>query len=206
MAEVTTYREEWRGDFERLNREWIETWFTLEEADRETFRDPLGKIIAPGGQIFFVVEGAEVLGTCAVVRHRPDVHEIAKMAVAPVARGRGYGDLLMEAAVASPGARGPGAWSSSPTPSSRPPSVSTRSTASSACLWTPTSATPAPISAWSVTSPTPPSAPTHPSAHRARRVEPIGFPRGAKRAKEEAEPPLRSFVAIRPLPSLASRL
>jgi len=108
MAEVTTYREEWRGDFERLNREWIETWFTLEEADRETFRDPLGKIIAPGGQIFFVVEGAEVLGTCAVVRHRPDVHEIAKMAVAPVARGRGYGDLLMEAAVAfsrSAGAR-----------------------------------------------------------------------------------------------------
>ena len=28
------------------------------------------------------------------------MHEIAKMAVAPGARGRGYGDLLMEAAVA----------------------------------------------------------------------------------------------------------
>jgi ribosomal protein S18 acetylase RimI-like enzyme len=99
MAEVTTYREEWRGEFERLNREWIETWFTLEDADRETFRDPSGKIVAPGGQIFFVVEGGNVLGTCAVIRHRPDVHEIAKMAVAAEARGRGYGDLLMEAAV-----------------------------------------------------------------------------------------------------------
>ena len=100
MPEVVTYREEWRGEFERLNREWIETWFTLEEADRETFRDPVGKILAPGGQIFFVVEGGEVLGTCAVLRHEPGVHEIAKMAVAPAARGRGYGDLLMEAAVA----------------------------------------------------------------------------------------------------------
>lgn len=108
MPEVVTYREDWRGEFERLNREWIETWFALEEADRETFRDPVGKILTPGGQIFFVVESEEVLGTCAVVRHEAGVHEIAKMAVAPAARGRGYGDLLMEAAVAfsrSAGAR-----------------------------------------------------------------------------------------------------
>ncbi|HKT59857.1 MAG TPA: GNAT family N-acetyltransferase [Gemmatimonadales bacterium] len=99
MANVVMYRDEWRGEFERLNREWIETWFVLEEADRETFRDPAAKIIAPGGQIFFVVEDGKVLGTCAVIRHRPDVHEIAKMAVAPEARGKGYGDLLMDAAV-----------------------------------------------------------------------------------------------------------
>jgi putative acetyltransferase len=108
VPEVVTYREEWREAFERLNREWIETWFTLEEADRETFRDPVGQILAPGGQIFFVVEGEEVQGTCAVVRQEPGVYEIAKMAVAPAARGRGYGDLLMEAAVSftrSAGAR-----------------------------------------------------------------------------------------------------
>jgi ribosomal protein S18 acetylase RimI-like enzyme len=99
MASLHTYRPEWREAFERLNREWIETWFTLEDADRETFRDPVGKILAPGGQIFFVVDEGRVLGTCAVMRHEPEVHEIAKMAVAPEARGRGYGDLLMEAAV-----------------------------------------------------------------------------------------------------------
>ena len=100
MAEVLTYRPEWRDVFERLNREWIETWFVLEEADREVFRDPESKILRPGGQIFFVVDGSEPLGTCAVLRHDAEVHEIAKMAVAPAARGRGYGDLLMEAAVA----------------------------------------------------------------------------------------------------------
>ena len=94
MAVVVTYHERWRADFERLNREWIETWFTLEDADRETFADPAGKIVAPGGQIFFVVDGDEVLGTCAVMPHSADVHEIAKMAVAPETRGRGYGDLL----------------------------------------------------------------------------------------------------------------
>ena len=35
-----------------------------------------------------------------MLRHDAEVHEIAKMAVAPAARGRGYGDLLMDAAVA----------------------------------------------------------------------------------------------------------
>jgi ribosomal protein S18 acetylase RimI-like enzyme len=99
MPEVVTYREAWRGEFERLNRAWIETWFVLEEADLATFRDPVAKIIRPGGQIFFVVEGNQVLGTCAVIPLGPGVHEIAKMAVAPEARGKGYGDLLMEAAV-----------------------------------------------------------------------------------------------------------
>jgi len=99
MAEVVTYREGWRSEFERLNRDWIETWFVLEEADRATFRDPVAKIINPGGQIFFVVEGDRVLGTCAVIPLRAEVHEIAKMAVAQEARGKGYGDLLMEAAV-----------------------------------------------------------------------------------------------------------
>lgn len=97
MAEVVPYREEYRADFERLNRAWIEQYFVLEEADREVFRDPAAAIIRPGGQIFFVVDGTEVLGTCAVVPHEPGVYEIAKMAVSPEARGKGYGDLLMDA-------------------------------------------------------------------------------------------------------------
>jgi ribosomal protein S18 acetylase RimI-like enzyme len=96
---VVPYRREFRSAFEQLNRDWIETYFVLEQADRDTFSDPEGKILAPGGEIFFVVQGTEVLGTCAVLRHSADAFEIAKMAVAPEARGRGLGDRLMEAAV-----------------------------------------------------------------------------------------------------------
>ncbi len=98
--EVLRYRAEFRSAFERLNREWIETYFVLEPADQEILGDPDGKILDPGGQVFFVLERGEVLGTCAVLRHSADECEIAKMAVAPAARGRGYGDLLMEASLA----------------------------------------------------------------------------------------------------------
>ncbi|MGH3999861.1 MAG: GNAT family N-acetyltransferase [Pseudonocardiaceae bacterium] len=94
-----TYREEYRADFERLNRDWIEAYFKVEEPDLEVFRDPAGTIVAQGGQVFFVVEAGEVYGTCAVLRHSRDVYEIAKMAVAQAVRGRGFGDLLMEAAI-----------------------------------------------------------------------------------------------------------
>ena len=98
--EVVRYREELQSAFERLNREWIEAYFVLEPADVETLSDPRRKILDPGGQVFFVLEGREAQGTCAVLRHSADECEIAKMAVAPAARGRGYGDLLMEASLA----------------------------------------------------------------------------------------------------------
>jgi putative acetyltransferase len=97
---VVSYREEFKAAFEQLNRDWIETYFVLEEPDREVFSDPRAKILASGGEIFFVVDGDQVQGTCAVIRHNADDCEIAKMAVAPGARGRGFGDLLMERAIA----------------------------------------------------------------------------------------------------------
>lgn len=96
---VVRYRDELRAPFEQLNRDWIESYFVLEDADRAVFADPAGTILGPGGQIFFVVEGDTVLGTCAVLRHSRTECEIAKMAVAPEARGRGLGDLLMDSAL-----------------------------------------------------------------------------------------------------------
>jgi putative acetyltransferase len=96
---IVPYREEFRSAFEQLNRDWIEEYFVLEDADREVFRDPGAKILGTGGQIFFVLEGSRVQGTCAVLRHGAEECEIAKMAVAPAARGRGFGDLLMEASI-----------------------------------------------------------------------------------------------------------
>jgi ribosomal protein S18 acetylase RimI-like enzyme len=99
VVTVVPYREEFRSAFEQLNRDWIEQYFVLEEPDREVFRDPETKILKPGGEIFFVLEGNQIQGTCAVLRHDSENCEIAKMAVAPEVRGRGYGDLLMEAAI-----------------------------------------------------------------------------------------------------------
>jgi GNAT superfamily N-acetyltransferase len=89
-----------RADFERLNRGWIEQYFAVEEEDLKVFADPGGRIVRPGGEVFFLLDDEGVRGTCAVIRHDAATFELAKMAVDPGARGRGYGDRLVEAAIA----------------------------------------------------------------------------------------------------------
>lgn len=86
--------------FERLNREWIERYFVLEPPDLALFENPHDAIVARGGQILFAVDGDSVLGTCAVLPSAPGEMELAKMAVAPAAQGRGIGRQLGEAAIA----------------------------------------------------------------------------------------------------------
>ena len=98
-ARLVTWRPDLRADFERLNREWIERWFAVEDADREMFADPEAQIVEPGGQIFFVVDEAGVRGTCAVIRHDGETFELAKMAVAPAWRGQGIGRRMAEALI-----------------------------------------------------------------------------------------------------------
>ena len=99
QIEIVTYTDKHRIDFEWLNLEWIERFFTVEDADREVFADPAGKIIIPGGEIFFVLEDGQAKGTCAVLKNSDTSYELAKMAVMPSAQGKGFGDLLMQAAI-----------------------------------------------------------------------------------------------------------
>jgi hypothetical protein len=39
--EITAYREEYAGDFARLNLEWLEDYALIEELDRKYLEDPL---------------------------------------------------------------------------------------------------------------------------------------------------------------------
>ncbi len=91
--------EEYTRDFERLNRAWLEEFFQVEEKDDRVFRDPQGEVIDRGGEIFCLAEGSTIIGTCSVVRHQPGEYELAKMAVDPAHRGRGYGEWLVRTAI-----------------------------------------------------------------------------------------------------------
>ena len=97
--EVVTWRDDLGPEFERLNREWIEADFVVEESDREVFRDPYGKIVAPGGQIFFVLHDGVAVATCAVIPQPDGDFELAKMAVTASARQHGYGNMLASLAI-----------------------------------------------------------------------------------------------------------
>lgn len=107
---IVAYEPRHHLHFRALNLAWIEEHFAVEERDRLDLDDPEGRILASGGQILMAEsvgpQGVDVLGTCALIREPDGAYELAKMAVAPAARGRGVGRALGEAAVATARALG----------------------------------------------------------------------------------------------------
>ncbi|OIQ88051.1 acetyltransferase (GNAT) family protein [mine drainage metagenome] len=94
---VLINREEYLQDFIRLNEAWISHYFEIEEVDRELVRNP-ARIITDGGYIFTLLEEDQVIGVCALFKEDDGVFQLARMAVSPEFRGKGYGDVLVDVA------------------------------------------------------------------------------------------------------------
>ena len=91
---VVPFHPKYAADFRRLNLDWIERLFKVEAPDLKVLDDPGRAIIAPGGMIFFALEGDAVVGTVAMIRVTDDRYELAKMAVPTTHQNRGIGGLL----------------------------------------------------------------------------------------------------------------
>ncbi|MBW4550997.1 MAG: bifunctional helix-turn-helix transcriptional regulator/GNAT family N-acetyltransferase [Aphanocapsa sp. GSE-SYN-MK-11-07L] len=96
---IIDYLPEFHEDFKRLNYEWIEKYFELEEADYQSLNDPDKKILKPGGHIYMALNNGEIVGTCALIKSDDNTYELAKMAVAEKLRGKGIGWLLGQAVI-----------------------------------------------------------------------------------------------------------
>jgi GNAT superfamily N-acetyltransferase len=92
---IVPFRDELAPAFDRLNREWLARYFTVEPLDEAYLTDPRGKILARGGEVFFALLGETVIGTCAAIPQGMDAFELMKLGVAPEARGRGVGRALV---------------------------------------------------------------------------------------------------------------
>lgn len=98
-VDVSQFKIIYKEAFARLNQQWIETFFKIETQDVDQLSNPEKYILQPGGEIFFVLEDGIPLGTCAMIPHGENCFELAKMAVAPQVQGKGYGTILMSAAI-----------------------------------------------------------------------------------------------------------
>lgn len=61
QVEIVDYLPKFHDDFKRLNCEWIEKYFKLEETDRQSINFPDEKILKPGGHIFMALSNGEVI-------------------------------------------------------------------------------------------------------------------------------------------------
>lgn len=101
-VKIVEYTPQYHEAFRALNKEWISTYFEMEEADYKALDDPEEYILKKGGKILVALYHNEPVGVCALIKmnnHDYD-YEMAKMAVSPKAQGKNIGWLLGQAIAA----------------------------------------------------------------------------------------------------------
>jgi ribosomal protein S18 acetylase RimI-like enzyme len=93
---IINFQPAYKKAFYDLNIEWLETYFYVEDFDREVLSNPDKYILTPGGHIFFAIENDIVVGAVALLKKQDDLFELTKMAVLPNQRGKKIGQQLMQ--------------------------------------------------------------------------------------------------------------
>jgi len=93
---ITTFKPEYAQAFYDFNIDWLETYFYVEDFDREVLSKPQEYILDPGGHIFFAVENNKAIGTVALMKRGENAFELTKMAVQGDQRGKKIGQQLMQ--------------------------------------------------------------------------------------------------------------
>lgn len=95
--QIKTYQPAFGDAFKRISYDWLEKYFGIEEEDRILMENHYEKIIGTGGDILFALDGEQVVGACALIKHGDDLYELAKMGVNEAYQGRKIGRKLAEA-------------------------------------------------------------------------------------------------------------
>jgi DNA-binding MarR family transcriptional regulator/ribosomal protein S18 acetylase RimI-like enzyme len=98
--EVRDFSDDLAETFYRINAEWIQEMFVLEENDITLLSNPRELILDKGGAVLFAqTPDLGVVGTCAIMKMKDGWFELTKMGVSRSARGRKVGEFLLAAAL-----------------------------------------------------------------------------------------------------------
>ena len=99
-VEIVPYIDSYHHAFKKLNQDWIEAYFKMEESDYKSLDHPQEYILDKGGFIFIALYQGEPVGTCSLIKMDDEKFELSKMAVSVEAKGKGIGSLLGNAVLA----------------------------------------------------------------------------------------------------------
>lgn len=103
---IVDFEEQYAAEFAKLNFEWLEKYFYIEDYDREVLQNPQQYILDEGGHIFFALVDGKVVGTVALINRGEQVFELSKMAVTEEYKGLRIGQKLMYACIDFSGRQG----------------------------------------------------------------------------------------------------
>ena len=93
------YTAEDASAFKALNLEWLDKYFVVEPIDKVVLSQPETTILNKGGHIIMAEIDNIVIGTFAFIKKGDRVYEFSKMAITPIHRGKGYGNIMMQFAI-----------------------------------------------------------------------------------------------------------
>jgi DNA-binding MarR family transcriptional regulator/ribosomal protein S18 acetylase RimI-like enzyme len=97
---IREFSDDLAEPFYRINAEWIEEMFTLEDNDVTLLSKPRELIVDKGGAVLFAqTPDLGMVGTCAIIKMKDGWFELTKMGVSKAARGRKVGEFLLAAAL-----------------------------------------------------------------------------------------------------------
>lgn len=99
LIKIIPFDEQYKDDFYRLNCQWLEKYFYIEDLDQAVLSDPLTHIIQPGGFIFLAIKDNKIIGTAALIVADDNKLELSKMSVDESYQGAGIGKKLAVAAI-----------------------------------------------------------------------------------------------------------
>jgi N-acetylglutamate synthase-like GNAT family acetyltransferase len=97
--EIVDYKPEYAIHFERINKAWLEEYFTIEPIDKYVLENPKEAILDPGGHILFAKYDQQIVGAVALKYVEPNIYELTKMGVDQKLRGQGTGKVLCAATI-----------------------------------------------------------------------------------------------------------
>ena len=98
-VEIIHFEPEYADIFYKLNRNWLEKYFYVEDIDHEILSHPMEKIIEPGGFILMGRIDDKIVGTVALLASKNGQLELSKMTVTEDYQGLGVGEKLLRAAI-----------------------------------------------------------------------------------------------------------
>lgn len=91
---IVDYDPKYVDEFKKINYNWIEKYFKVEQADIEALDGHQEKILNKGGYIYFAMYENEIAGTCALIKYSDERYELAKMGVKDKFKGIQIGKKL----------------------------------------------------------------------------------------------------------------
>jgi DNA-binding MarR family transcriptional regulator/GNAT superfamily N-acetyltransferase len=102
---LVPYNTQLHDFYEQHNRAWVSKYFRMEPIDEATLGDPHTHVFPKGGEIYIVHVGDYPIGGFSLIPHEQRL-ELSKMYVPEALQGCGYGNLVIEQAIACARSKG----------------------------------------------------------------------------------------------------